>query len=337
MKTAWLSLLLFYLIFLGPQKLFGADVAEYGIVKSIQYLQTNDAPALVATNAFMFTAFAVASSNHVVTNVTVKPANSTPLRTLTSDTNGGAWIFTELFNSQAAMDSVYPTGTGFSPVNYTMEMSTTNDGVRSATLSFYLLVFALSYPVTPQLTNLAAAQSIDTTRDFALGWNSLGGSSLAIVQLSILDSASNVVFASPAPFQPGALNGASGSMTIPSYALPPGTNLWGHLTIANPGNPNTNSYPGALGIAALAKDTQFPVSTRPAPQPPLLEVLAPNAGRFQLHLTGDTNRIFQIQAATDLRSWTNIFTTNCPGGAFDFSDGESPNRALRFYRGKVGQ
>lgn len=63
---------------------------------------------------------------NVVTNATVKPSNTTPLRTLTPDTNGVSLRFEERFDSQAALDSVYPTTSGFSAVSYTTTMHTVN-------------------------------------------------------------------------------------------------------------------------------------------------------------------------------------------------------------------
>ncbi len=325
-------------LLLAAGRVSGADVSYYGVVKSIFYQQTNDSvPSILAGNAYGFTAFVVASTNNVVTNATVKPSNSTPLRQLLPDTNQVSWRFEDFTNSQSALDAVYPTGTLPSPVSYTTTMYTTNDGVQSGAVSFSLLFVPLNYPTTPQLTNLTAAQDIDTTRDFQLGWNSLGGSTLAVVQLTVLDSASNLVYATPFPFQTGALNGASFSAVIPAYALPPGTNLQGHLSIGNPGTPNTGSYPGATGIAALGKDTQFGLKTRAAPSQPQLQVLPSQGGLFQLRLSGETNRIYQIQAASDFLSWTNLFTTNCLEGTFDYTDPAPMSAESRFYRAKVGQ
>lgn len=329
MKTSRLILLSFCLA--ASLSANGADVSYYGIVKSAQYLQTNDsAPVLLTTNPYAFTAFVVAATNNVVTNATISP----PLHTLVADTNGLSWRFNDAFASQAALDAAYPTSSGLGAANYTMTMYTTNDGVKSGSLSFYLLIFPLSYPSTPQLTNVTAAQSIDTTRDFTLGWNSLGGSSLAIVQLTVLDAASNLVYASPAPFQAGALNGTSTSTVIPAYSLPPGALLQGHLTIGNPGNPNTNSYAGATGVAALAKDTQFPLSTRPAPASPVL--FARGANPFQSLVAGEANRLYQIQTSTNLVNWTTLFSTNSTTGFFGFTDPEVVT-AQRFFRAKIGQ
>jgi hypothetical protein len=318
-----------------PLILSAADVSYYGVVKSIQYQQTNDlAPTPLVTNAYAFNAFVVASTNNVVTNATVRVGSNTPIP-LTS-TNTVYWQFANTFNSQAALDSAYPVGSVFSPVNYTLTMSTTNDGVQSGSVNFFLLIVPVSYPSTPQMTNLAAAQTIDTTRNFQLTWDSLGGSTLAVVQLSVLDASSNVVFASPAPFQPGALNGTSTGYVIPAYSLPAGANLQAHLTIANPAAPNTNSYPGATGIAALAKDTQFLLTTRPAPAAPLLS-LHVQAGQSAIQLTGESNRFYNLLVSSNLLTWSTLYTTDCPSTGFVYADPQPATGATRFYRARVGQ
>jgi hypothetical protein len=327
--------LAFLLSLVSPFILAAADVSYYGVIKSVQYQQTNDlAPVPLPTNAYAFNAFVVATTNNVVTNSTVRVGGNTPVP-LTS-TNTVYWQFVNAFNSQSALDAAYPAGSIFSPVNYTLTMSTTNDGSRSGAVNFFLLIVPVSYPATPQMTNLAAAQNIDTTRNVQLTWDSLGGSTLAVVQLTILDASSNVVFASPGPFQPGALSGASTSYVVPAYSLPPGTNLQGHLTIANPGAPNTNSYPGATGIAALAKDTGFPLTTRPAPAAPLLSLQVP-AGQAVVQLNGESNRLYNLLISSDLVSWTTLYTTNCPGTGFVYTDPQPVTNAARYYRARVGQ
>ena len=74
--------------------------------------------------------------------------------------------------------------------------------------------FLAGTPPTPQISNLAAAQQIDTATNFSLTWNSQNGNSLDIVQVIILGAASNVVFASPVPFSSNALSGASTSLVM---------------------------------------------------------------------------------------------------------------------------
>lgn len=328
----------FVLQIAGGGAAFAADVSYYGVVKSIQYEQTNaPSPALLASNAFTFHAFAVPSTNGVLTNATVKASSSPVVHTLVPDAQGFSWRYEESFQTQAAMDSAYPQGSVFSPVNYTTTLYCTNDGVRSGAVNFFLVILAVSYPPVPELTNLVAGQSIDTTRDFALGWKSLGGSALSLVELTVLDAASNVVYASALPFTAGALDGASLGAVIPANTLPAGSTLVGHLSVGNPGLPNTNSYAGATGVAALARDTEFRLTTRPSPTPPRLELRAPYGAPWRLQVTGEADRLYQVDASTDLAAWTNLAGIYTATGSFEYTDETSPGQPRRYYRARVGQ
>lgn len=306
------------------------DVSYYGIIKSQRYQQTvSTPPTALLSNAFAFNAFVIATTNLAVTNATVKaPAPSaTPTRTLVSRLIGGDWQYDEQFNTTNALDTAYPTAT---LTSYTFTISATNDGVRSASANFFLA----SSPPTPQISNLSAAQHIDTTANFTLAWNPLNGSGLDIVQVTILGAASNVVFASPVPFSSNALNGASTALVIPAYALPTGRQLSGHLTIGKPGFPNTTSYPGATGIGALARDTEFPLATLP-PLPPRLEVLSRRAAPFVVGFTGESNRNYLLQGSANLSNWLDVRLTNSPTGSGVITDHLSNVFPQRFYRIQV--
>jgi hypothetical protein len=161
------------------------------------------------------------------------------------------------------------------------------------------------------------------------------GGLLGIVQLLILDAGSNVVYSSPAPFSTGGLNQNSSSKTIPPNTLPPGTNFVGHLEFAQPGLPDTNSYPGAVGIAAFAKDTAFPLTTRATPLRPSLQIWS-GSTPLVVHFTGETNRNYHLQASTNLAgtAWSDLLITNV--SAASFTDAQSVVLPSRFYRVQVG-
>ncbi len=315
-----------------------ADVAFYGIIKSQEFVQTNAGPPVArATNGFAFNALVLASTNNVVTNATVKPANATPLRSLvTTNADQVLWRFEERFSSQANLDAAYPNGSLFSPVNYAVTMGTTNDGIRIANLNYSLLALVGGQPAVPQITNFAAAQSIDHTAEFRLSFVSSGNATLDLVQVAILDAASNVVFASPAPFSPGALTGATNSITIPPYTLPPGQALTGHLAFARPTALETNAYPGAIGVPAVLRDTEFPLVTRPSPTPPLLTILSPGITPLILGFTGEPNRYYRLQGSVDFTNWLDLALTNSATGTGSFTNQTSPLQPSRFYRLKVG-
>ena len=312
----------------------GADALYFGVVKSAQYEQTvTAAPAPLASNAYAFNAFVVPATNYAVTNATFKAPNVSTNRSLTLSTNGDALLYTEQFPTQSALDAAYPSSTGILfPSVYAFTMLATHDGKRSGNASYFLA----GTPSTPQIANLSEGQSIDTTTDFTARWTAMGGL-VGIVQLLVLDSGSNIVYISPTPFTTGALNQSSTSGTIPANTLPAGTNLTGHLVFAQPGlAPDTNSYPSAVGIAAIAKDTAFPLTTRPAPVPPVLKAISNGAAPFQLRFLGETNRNYHLQATTNPAAsvWADLLVTNAP--AASFTDTQSMNLSRRFYRIQVG-
>lgn len=316
---------------------FGADTDYYGVLKAGMFQrEAGAAPQLLSSNAFVFAAFVAGASNNAVTNATVTTSSArVPMAVLAPETNGRFWHFTNTFASQAELDAAYPTGSFLRPERYTYTMGTAHDGAQTADLSFSLLGFPLNYPATPKLVNLAEAQATDTTRDFALRWESLGGSALAIVQLTIMDGSSNVVFMTPAPFQPGALNGASTSAVIPAFTLSGGEMLSGHLSIGNPGMPNTGSYPGATGIAALGKDTGFTIRTLPLPPPPQVKAATASGDAFTVQVLGEPGRIYALERSDDLQEWTTVLVTNSPAGAIQYA--EAATNGVRLFRARLGR
>jgi hypothetical protein len=311
------------------------DTSYYGVIKAEQLFQApGHSPERLPTNAFVFTAFVVPTTNYAITNATVQPPGK-PVRTLETVPGGAALQFIEQFNTQEALDTTYPSSGGlFNPSIYTFVISATNDGIRTAKCSYLLS----SNPSVPNLSDLEAAQSIDTTADFTLKWASLGGTSLDVVQLLIIDSASNSIFASPLPFTSNALNGTSVSITIPAYTLPPSMVLTGYLTIGRPGLPNTSDYAGATGVAALAKVTGFSLVTRPAPNPPVLTAIPLGREMLRLQFTTETNRHYHLLAVTNFSdfSWDDLLETNPVSDTVTFTDSKLSERPQRFYQIRIG-
>jgi len=312
-----------------------ADVQLFGVVKLQQLEQTvGSRPVSPATGAFAFAALVVGATNHAVTNATVKPPGTLPLRTLGPVTNGLAQWFEERFDSAAALDAAYPSRGGLlNPSVYTFTMDTAHDGRRQATVSYF---GALSTPPTATVVNLEVAQTIDTTTEFTLRWDIPGGSFLDLVQVAVTDAATNLVFASPPPLSPGSLNGNAQELSIPAYTLPPGTNLIGHLAVIRAGLPNTNSIPGALGLAALVKDTAFPLHTRPAPAQPHLTIVSGSTLPIRLEFTAETNRVLHLQGSTNLVAWEDLLVTNTASGVGSHVDSATTTLPRRAYRLQVG-
>lgn len=330
MKRFWIWCVLVCLT--TVRNLSAADVTVDAVLKLQHFLQyTAGAPVQPSTNGFSFQAFVVASTNYVVTGAVVTLPNSST-RTLTNESPVDL-RFSEKFNTSIAMDTAYPHANVSQYTTYQMEMQTVNDGTRANNCTYAPSLFGLgNYPTTPQVVNWAAAQQIDHTLGFTVQWNSLGGNVNDVVQVLVEQNITNVYYASPAPFTTNALTGASNSVTIPGYSLPPGTaNLTAHLMIVHvAGIPDTNNY--AAGVAALGKETVFPMQTRLSPNSPTLTVVSRTNNQTRLLLSGETNRTHQIQATVDWTNWQTLMTTNA--ASFFFND--VTNVARRYYRGRVG-
>lgn len=321
----------------------GADVSYFGVIKSHQFEQApGQAPRLLTTNAFRFTAVVVAATNDAVTAATVKVPNAAgTLLALERTSNGMAFWYEAAFPTQAALDAAFPSQTGFlNASRYQFTLHTVHDGVKSPDVTYLLS----SLPRTPTITatNLAEAQAIDATRDFTLHWDPFNGGAADIVQVLVVDGASNVWYTSPVPFTPGALNGTATSIALPAGQLPPGRALTGHLVIATPGLPLTTSYSGAIGVAAQLKETAFPMATLPA-QPPRLGPPQLTAHGAELPFAGESNRVYYLLAAPVVAlppdapaPWVRLFSTNSPTGSGTLIDPDAAAHTARWYRLEVG-
>jgi hypothetical protein len=310
-----------------------ADVSYYAIVKSQQYLQTNSAAAfLPTTNAWVFDALVVASHTNAEAGATVQLPYSGVFQTLLLQPDKTDLLFEQKFNDGPTLDYYYPAGNGLFPPIYSVTMTGNNDGSQTANLSFD----TKTYPQVPTFGDFDAAQSIDSTTAFTLQWNLSQGQTSDVVQVTIVGSASNLVFSSPAPFSNNALNGLSNSIVIPANSLPAGSQFQAHLSVGRPVGENTSSYPGATGVAVLGIDIQFPIITRPAPTRPLLTLLSARPAPPRLKFTGETNRYYHVQYSTNFLSWQELLVTNSPTGTGTVVDSTSPVPGRRFYRIQVG-
>jgi hypothetical protein len=319
--------------FLWPTDLGrAADASYYGVVKSTQFEQTlGSDPTLLGSNAYAFTALVVPTINFSVTNATFKPPNVATYRPLTLSTNGDLFQYTQAFQTSAELDATYPSSTLIFPSVYRFTFSAVHDGAQTGTASYLLC----GTPPTPSVANLLEAQDIDTTANLTLHWTAMGGL-LGIVQLLVLDAQSNVVYLSPAPFTANALGPNSISGTIPANTLPAGTSLRGHLVFANVGLPDTNSYPGAIGVAGIVRDTAFTLTTRPPPVRPQMEIALHGYGPVVVTFRGETNRHYHLQGTTNLGAsgWIDLVVTNASSA--DFIDTQAIILSRRYFRVQVG-
>jgi hypothetical protein len=69
--------------------------------------------------------------------------------------------------------------------------------------------------------------------------------------------------------------------------------------------------------------------------PPVLSNSTVNVnGHFSFSLLGQGDGNYTIQTSNDLKTWSDLLTTNSVAGQFDFADTTTPSPAIRFYRAR---
>jgi hypothetical protein len=248
----------------------GADAQTLGVLKGQALVQfTASAPVPEPGFSYRFIAFVEPTTTGGVTNATVQALPGGAVRPLLA--------MDEELRLEEAFSSLNSLNTAFPSASYRLAVGTLHDGQRQLTLP----VLGSTYPNDPHVANFDAAQAIDPTREFTLRWDPFIGAAAAdFIQVSIEDSRGDAVFRTPGVGQPGALTGAATSVTIPANKLPPGRWLTSRLRFSKLTSQDTQSYPGALGLAGFFKETVFAVVTVGVPdtQAPVLVSSSPVNG-----------------------------------------------------------
>jgi len=262
-----------------------SHVAEYW-----EYEQTNSAPPVLAKKPYVFDAQTALASNLSATSITVTLPTSAVSNLVEDALTPEKYDLNVSTTNLATFNSDFPTG------NYTFSIN----GSSPQQVTVGLPVFA--QPNAPQITDYAAAQSINASQPFTVTWNTFtNGTSADLISFEVLG-----VFQTPNFGQPGALNGTNTSFKIPAGTLQPGTNYsaalgFYHYTLATNGTVITLAYVGSLtGILYLKTATNS--------APPLLSI---SQSGTNVILSWPTNATgFNLEYATNLNSPS--WNTNLP-------------------------
>ena len=232
--------------------------------------------------------------------------------------------------NQAAFEAVFPQGT------YTFAIQSIDSNQTVAVN----LPTDMPQPNAPHLTNYTAAQEIDATKDFTIGWDAFadGAGSSNLVQLVISGPVANV-FATGDLGTTNALAPTAQSVTIPANTLYPGTTYSGSLIFSRwliVSNDPANVCAGLRGSS-----TSFTVATVPAATGPLTFSNAQvRNGTMSFDISCDPGQLFTVLSAADLSvpadQWTVLLTTNNPGTGVHFVEPQPTIGVARFYRARNG-
>ncbi len=311
------------------------DVQYFELFKGQIFTQSGtNGPTLPATSPYLFQTFVYPLGYPTiyegdVTNPVIKtPAGiSHPLRffsqtnfTEASPSTNFFFNFSGADASQSALDTAYGEGT------YTLSYTGLIDGAASAVVSLGTDAFP---PAPPFVSNLVAAQSIDPSNNFTLSFGAwTSAETNEFVELTVLDSNENLVFATPpffALYPQTPLSATNTGIVITNGTLKAGqiyTATLAYLEVTT-NNSIDYTYPtiwgGFFSETVFALQTQGSSQTNnPPPPPPQLSPPTLTGAVLTLTISGGNGPFASAGAYQIFISATgsNYFILGDAGGGF---------------------
>jgi len=227
--------------------------------------------------------------------------------------------------NQTTLDSTFGNG------NYLFDLDTATSN-EQVTID---LPATLVQPSTPQISDYAAAQSVNPAQAFTLTWGPfVGGTASDSVFVTI-----GTNFSTPEPRTSNALPGTATSVVIPANTFLPGNNYdsfigFYHLIL------HSNVSAGYTTAAYRSTSTEFNLSTTSGTSTPVvLTNVSWSAHTFSFNVTSAAGQNLIIQYTTNaplFSQWQTLLTTNSASGVVQVTDSANTGNRHVFYRAQAG-
>jgi hypothetical protein len=260
-------------------------------------------PVADTNTAYLFTGMTMLASNRTANAISLTPPASSATTLSQNPMRRENYYYVSSLPTSSAFEAAFPQGT------YTFNVSATasNQTVQ------VVLPAAMTQPNAPHLTNFVAAQSLNATQAFTLGWEPfVGGYSTDFVYAVISDGATNV-WKTADPGVSGALNGTATTVTIPANSLRANSSYTAtlgfyHVIIVSNATYVTEAY--------RATATQFTVNTIGTVRP-VVTNFAWSGGHYNFDVVTSAGQTLTVVSSTNcalpLAQWPTLLTTNSPG------------------------
>jgi hypothetical protein len=298
----------------------------FSLDKFVFYDQTNSAaPTLNPTVPYGFDGTTALSSNRTATNITLTLPNAAVSNLTQNIVQHEDWYLFYSTTVSNAWATNFPDGT----YQFKVTAPTSNQTVS-------VLFSAMNQPNGPHVTNYTAAQSINPTQPFALGWDPfVGGGSTDYVFVAV----GGGVWQSPTFGAAGALRGTAISVTIPANSLQANSNYTAtigfyHAIVSSNANYAT--------IVVRATVTQFNVATTGSAGPPAPIIANPTwtPVSFNFDILTSPGQILTVVSSTNVHtpliSWPVLLTTTSSVSTVHISDPHSSTNKALYYRARNG-
>ena len=304
---------------------FGTNaITTFAVGKTHYWNQTSaGAPVPDATVPYFFTGNTTLASNRTATSITLTMPTTSMSNLTQNIVHPESYYFLSSTTSSNAFETAFPQGT------YTFYVSATASNQTVPVL----LPPGMTQPNPPHITNFLAAQSVNATQAFTLGWDAfVGGTSADYIYVNI----GNNAWKSPDPGTAGALNGTATTDTIPANSLQANSNYaatvgFYHLVIVSNATYATEAY--------RATATQFTLNTAGSVRPVVTKVDL-IGGHYTFDIVTTSQQTLTIVSTTNsalpLAQWPTLLTTNSQGTSVHFVDPRPATSRVMVYRVRNG-
>ena len=282
------------------------------------------APALDPDLPYHFGASTALASNRTATAISVQAPGGAVYSLTSAFGRPEFWTMSEFATDLAAFNATYPAG----DYEFSVLSSQSNQTVTVT------LPASTTQPNAPHLSNYASAQAVNPSQPFTLSWDAFsGGTANDYIYVTVGNA-----WKTPDPLEPGALNGAATSATIPAGTLQPNTAYDVDLGFYRYSWASNGTYTTAANRATV---TRLTLSTIEAVAPrPVVTNLAWDANGISFEIETTPGQTLTVISAADptlpVAQWPVLLTTNAPDTRVRVADPRSKTSPAIFYRVRNG-
>jgi hypothetical protein len=297
----------------------------FSVGKVLHYNQTSSgSPTLDPSTPYDFSGVTALSSNRTATNITLMlPTGS--ISNLTQIPQQPEFYVLYAYSTDlATIDATFPPG------NYTFQVGSVSSN-QSVVVSLPT-TNTMPQPSVPHVTNFLAAQSVNASQPFVLGWDAFAGGTAA----DYIDVDIGTAYYSPNPGLPGALPGTARTITIPAGALHANSNYFSRIGFFRFTGATNANYAAA---AYRATYTEFTLVTAPANNQLILTNASWTPSNFSFDVLSTNGQIITVEYTNVLTAspWPKLVTTTNTGGAsVHIVSPQSVSNKSLFYRARNG-
>jgi hypothetical protein len=299
-------------------------ITSFLVGKTWEYDQISASAPLLDTNLpYVFEGLTSLASNRTATSVTLTLPTASVSNMLQNILFPSDFYLSGFNTNLTTFSATFPSG------NYVFNVYS---NVADQTVTVNMQNYA--QPNAPQVSNWAAAQTINPSLPFTLTWNAfIGGGSTDYVSVVVGNKFQTGGFG-----QTNALPGTATSVTIPATTFSASSNYLADLAFYHAVIVTNGSY---YTLAYVASITSFNISTAGSSvAAPVFTNAAWSGGTFGFNILTSPGQTVTVIYNTTLNSafssWPILMTTNSAGSIAHISDPHSATNKALFYRARNG-